>query len=227
MTVNERPARPMRRRPLLMSVVGAVVGAALIVCGGILPAEYNRDPLGLGRLTGISRLWTPDERRVDTKGGAVAYAREYDVPYRSDTVEIPLGGFLTGSDNSELEYKVRVKTGATFTYAWEVVGAADPRDFHFDQHGHTTPKAGASMTVATFKQGFGLTQQGAVTSPFDGIQGWQFSNSSEQPVVVKLRLSGFYELIAGGEAGNEAGVIANVPASQSRPQAPAALKAAP
>jgi hypothetical protein len=76
------------------------------------------------------------------------------------------------------------------------------------------------MVVSTWRQGFGLKQQGALTAPFDGIQGWQFSNSSEQPVVVRLRLSGFYDLVPVGAPGNEAGILANVPAAQARPATP-------
>lgn len=210
-------ARAMPRGRLLIALAGAAVLAVLIVLGAILPAEFNRDPLGVGRLSGLSRLWAPDDRTVDAKAGGVARAREYDIPFRSDLIEIPLGDFLAGAEKSELEYKVRMKKDATLIYAWEVVGTADPRDFHFDQHGHTTPTPGQPMTVATYRQAFGLKQQGALTAPFDGIQGWQFSNSSEKPVVVKLRLSGFYELIPGGQPGNEAGIVANVPASAARP----------
>jgi hypothetical protein len=132
-------------------------------------------------------------------------------------VEIPLGDFLAGADQSELEYKVRMQKDATLIYSWEVVGTAEPRDFRYDQHGHTTPAPGQPMTVATYKQAFGLRQQGALTAPFDGIQGWQFSNSSERPVVVRLRLSGFYALIPAGQPGNEAGIRANVPAAEARP----------
>jgi hypothetical protein len=219
MSANEQPTRPMAKGPLIAATLGALAVAALIVLGAILPAEFNLDPLGLGKVTGLSRLWAPDETKVDVKGGAVALAHEYDVPFRSDVVEIPLGDFMAGADRSELEYKVRMKKDATLIYAWEVTGAADPRDFHFDQHGHTTPAPGQPMTVATYKQAFGLKQQGALTAPFDGIQGWQFSNSSEKPVVVKLRLAGFYELIPSGQPGNEAGIVANVPANQARPAA--------
>jgi hypothetical protein len=45
--------------------------------------------------------------------------------------------------------------------------------------------------------------------------------------VVRLKITGFYELIPSGQPGNEAGVVANVPASQARPGASAALKSAP
>jgi hypothetical protein len=209
----------MARGRLIVSLIGAFALAALIVLGAILPAEFNKDPLGVGGLSGLSRLWAPEDKRVDAGQGQVARAREYDAPFRADVVEIPLGGFLSGVENSELEYKVRMKKDAALIYSWEVTGAADARDFHFDFHGHTTPKPGEAMTVSTYRQAFGLKQQGALTAPFDGIQGWQFSNSSEQPVVVKLRIAGFYDLIPSGQPGNEAGVVANVPAAQARPTA--------
>jgi hypothetical protein len=219
MTTNEQPTRPMPRARLVASTLGALVIAALIVLGAILPAEFDKDPLGVGRVTGLSRLWAPADKTVDAGRGQVARAREYQAPFRTDVVEIPLGGFLSGVENSELEYKVRMNKDATLIYAWEVGGTADARDFHYDFHGHTTPAPGQPMTVATYRQAFGLKQQGALTAPFDGIQGWQFSNSSEQPVVVRLRLAGFYELIPSGQPGNEAGVVANVPAAQARPTA--------
>ncbi|MFN9928217.1 MAG: hypothetical protein ACK53I_14900 [Phenylobacterium sp.] len=212
-----KAAPTLRKGPLILTTVGALGLGALIVFGAVLPVEFNRDPLGLGKLTGLSRLWAPAETEV--AADATARAREYATPFRTDVIEIPLGGFLEGVDRSELEYKVRMTKDATLIYAWEVVGAADARDFHFDQHGHTTPAPGQPMTVSTWRQGFGLKQQGALTAPFDGIQGWQFSNSSEQPVIVRLRLSGFYDLVPAGAPGNEAGILANVPAAQARPAA--------
>jgi len=210
----------MSRGRLLLTTGGALIAAVLIVCGAILPAQFDVDPLGLGKLTGIIRLWAPAETKVGAKSGSVPLAREYPQGFRSDTVEIPLTGFLGGRFGSELEYKVRMKKGGTLIYQWEAVGPKDTRDFHYDFHGHTTPKPGGgeAMSVATYKQAYGLKQQGALTAPFDGIQGWQFSNSSDDPLVVRLKLAGFYELIPSGEAGNEAGVIANVPAAQARPK---------
>ena len=80
-----------------------------------------------------------------------------------------------------------------------------------------TPKPGEGMTVTTWRQGFGLRQQGALTAPFEGIQGWQFSNAGDKPVVVRLRLAGFYDLVPPGAPGNEARIVANVPAAEARP----------
>ena len=199
---------------------GGLVAGALIVLGAIMPAEFNVDPLGLGKLSGISRLWAPEENEIDPNSASGPLARDYDAPLRSDTIEIPLTGFLGGAKGSELEYKVDMKEGATLVCESEVAGVEAPRDFHYDFHGHTTPKPGEEMTVATYKQAFGLKAQGSLQAPFDGIQGWQFSNSSEEPVVVRVKLTGFYELIPSGEEGNLAGIIANVPAAQARPDIP-------
>ena len=215
--MTPEPTRTMPRGRLILAILGAAVLAGLIVLGVILPVEFNRDPLGVGKLSGLSRLWAPKDTVVGSETAGVARAREYDTAFRTDVIEIPLGDFLAGADRSELEYKVRMKKDATLIFAWEVVGAKDPRDFRYDQHGHTTPAPGQPMTVATYKQAFGLKQQGALTAPFDGIQGWQFANSSETPVVVRVRLAGFYELVPSGQPGNEAGIVANVPAAQARP----------
>jgi hypothetical protein len=217
-------ALPLKR--LLLATLGALAVAAVIICTAILPAEYNIDPFGVGKLSGLSRLWAPEQQKVDPNSGAVPRAREYERAFRTDTVEIPLTGFLGGRFGSELEYKVKLDKDATLIYEWEIIGATDARDFHYDFHGHTTPKSPTeSMTVATYKQSFGVKQRGALTAPFTGIHGWQFSNSSDNPLVVRVKLSGFYDLIPSGEPGNEAGVIANVPAAEARPKDDPRVKA--
>lgn len=215
---------PLKR---LLILTGCTVFAAIvIVLAVVMPAEYNVDPLGVGKLSGISRLWAPPEITVNPNSGSVPRAREYEQGFRTDTIEIPLTGFMGGRFGSELEYKVRMKKDATLLYEWEVVGAVDTRDFHYDFHGHTTPKSPTeSMTVATYKQAFGLRQRGALTAPFDGIQGWQFSNASDNALVVRLKLSGFYDLVPAGQPGNEAGVVPNVPASDARPKEDPRVKA--
>lgn len=220
MSLDDQHLRPMDKGRLLLLTLLAFVAAFIIVFGAIVPAEFGRDPTGLGKLGGLSRLWAPPEKTLNANAGSVARAHEYPTGFRTDVIEIPLTGFLGGRTGSELEYKVRTRKDATFIYEWQATGVDRADDFHYDFHGHTTVAPGESMTVATYKQAFGLRQQGALTAPFDGIQGWQFSNSSEKPVVVRIKLAGFYDLIPAGEEGNLAGIVANVPAAQSRPAIP-------
>lgn len=204
-------------RTLAIITGGGLVAGALIVLGAILPAEYNYDPLGLGKLSGIGRLWAPEEIKVDTNSASGPLARESEMPPRTDVIEIPLTDFLGGAKGSELEYKVAMKQGAQLIYEWEAIGASKPEDIAYDFHGHTTPEPGQRMEVATYKQARGLKQTGSLTAPFDGIQGWQFSNFAEGPVVIRVKLTGFYELVPAGQEGNLAGIVANVPAAQARP----------
>jgi hypothetical protein len=224
MSLEDQHLRPMAKGRLLLLTLLTFVAAFVIVFGAIVPAEFGRDPTGLGKLGGLSRLWAPPEKTIDPNAGSAARAHEYPTGYRTDVIEIPLTSFLGGHAGSELEYKVRLKKDATFIYEWTVTGADRADDFHYDFHGHTTPAPGEAMTVATYRQAFGLHQQGALNAPFEGIHGWQFSNSSEKPVVVRIKLAGFYDLIPAGEEGNLAGIVANAPAARSRPATPPELK---
>ncbi len=214
MTTEGQISNPLPAGKMLALTAVALVVASLVVFGAILPAEFNWDPLGLGRVTGLSRLWAPKQVAFDASGSSVPVAREYAVGFRSDTIEIPLrpDGDRRGGD--ELEYKVRMAKDATLVFEWSVADIPNPEEFYYDFHGHTTVP-GAEMTVATYKQATGTSANGALTAPFDGIHGWFFQNQSVNPVVVRVKISGFYELIPPGEAGNEARIVANVPADKA------------
>jgi hypothetical protein len=204
---------PSKKRVLTLTAIGFVVGS-VIVLGAIMPAEYNRDPLGLGRLSGLDRLWAPPEVEFDLSATSVPYAHEYTGSFRSDVIEIPL---TSGDDRfrgNELEYKVRMSEGATMIYEWEVLDIENPEEFYYDFHGHTTVE-GEEMTVATYEQALGGKDSGSLIAPFDGVHGWYYQNQSVDPVVVRLKVSGFYDLIPCCELGNEAGIVANVPASEA------------
>jgi hypothetical protein len=208
-------SKPMSAGRILALTAGGLVVASVAMFGAILPAEFNVDPLGIGKATGLSRLWAPPEVAFDTsKAGTGPLAREYEIGFRSDTIEIPLRDGDDRTRGNELEYKVRMKKDATLIYEWSVADIANPEEFYYDFHGHTVVE-GQDMTVATYKQATGTSAKGALTAPFDGVHGWFLQNQSAKPVVVKIRLSGFYELIEPGDTGNDAGIFANVPAAEA------------
>jgi hypothetical protein len=144
--------------------------------------------------------------------GAGPGARYYSGGYRSDFVEIPLTVAGSAERGEELEYKVRMKAGDTLAYSWSVSGITNPEEFYFDFHGEAPAKeAGAEGTVVEYKQATGTQSHGTLVAPFDGVFGWYLQNQSEKPVVVHLKISGFYALVPPGEYGNEAGIEANKP----------------
>lgn len=200
-------AVPPTRRTIFLLTAGASVAAFFILFAAVLPAEYNRDPTGLGRLTGIGALWAPEEKKFIAGTATAPAARSYPTPFRSDVMEFPLASGDDRNGGNELEYKVRVEKGGSYIYSWTVSGVDDPEEFYTEFHGHTLSD-GQAMTVADYRKASGTADNGVLTASFTGIHGWYFQNQSVGPVTVRLRLSGFYTLIPAGEPGNERGLTA-------------------
>jgi hypothetical protein len=200
---DERKTPALGRSRLLAIAAAALLGASAIFTLFVLPAEFHRDPTGFGRLTGLDRVAGPEVVSVAAApAGPNATTRFYGSPFRSDTIEIT----LPPDEKNELEYKVQMRPGETLTYSWAVTGdEAHPEWFYYDFHGESRPNApDAKATVMEYKQSTGLASNGALVAPFEGVHGWYFQNQSDKPLVVHLKLSGFYQLIPPGEYGNEA-----------------------
>lgn len=216
MSVAEQPSLHVPKSQLLWMVLGALVVATVIVVCFVLPAEFRIDPTGIGRMTGVIRLAgaktvSASELQAppDASGASTAAVRYYDSGYRSDFVDIPLKSGET-SFGSELEYKVHMKAGGTIAYAWSVTGIENPEEFYYDFHGEAPPKdPAAEATVVEYRQATGTHSSGTLVAPFEGVFGWYLQNQSVKPVVVRLKISGFYELVPAGQYGNDAGIEAN------------------
>ena len=199
---------PPSRRNVLLIVLAASLAAIVILFVAVLPAEYNRDPTGLGKLTGIASLWAPEENIVSASSPGQALAQHsYPTAFRSDVLDIDLNDADRRDGSEQVEYKVRMAKGASYIYSWEVVGVADPEEFYTEFHGHTLAQ-GKAMTVSNYRKATGVSDNGVLTAPFAGVHGWYFQNQSAKPVKLRLRIAGFYTLIPDGQPGNEAGLHA-------------------
>ena len=173
-------------RALVWRVAGALLAATAITVLLVLPAEFGIDPSGLGKRTGLLELAATPAK----PGTAVAHF--YAAPWRSDVIDIPLKAF------EELEYKVQMRAGETLLYSWSVdQGGLVYSDFHGES---TAPgKPARAQTVQSYRvdgkeDGVGASS-GALVAPFDGIHGWYWINLGEAPIVVHLRLSGYYRML--------------------------------
>lgn len=195
-------ANPPSPGRLAAYVIGGFAVASAITLCAILPAEFHLDPTGVGAATGLMGLSAAPEAKsapaAATAGGGPApaqvLARSYPAPFRTDTIDIPLKSAESG-EGSEVEYKVRMKAGESLVYSWSV--QAPPEEFYFDFHSEKRPAS--KETVISHEQAVGIARNGSLTAPFDGIDGWYFQNQSVKPVVVHLKLSGFYTLLPGGK----------------------------
>jgi hypothetical protein len=205
---GQAPQPPSGPRLLAWTGAAFVVAAAITVCF-VMPAEFHRDPLGVGKLTGLGRLAAPKEVAAPAPpaGAAATPARFYSAPWRTDEIVIDLPG--DAAPGSELEYKVRMKPGATLVYSWSETGAP-PEEFYSDFHGQTIPaKLGSDegIKVATYRQTTGSGGSGALVAPLDGVHGWYLQNQAVKAARVTLKLAGFYELVPPGQTGNETGIL--------------------
>lgn len=203
---EERKTPSLKATRLLAIAAAAFLGASAIFVLFVLPAEFHRDPTGFGKATGLDRLAGPEIVTVAAApAGPNATTRFYASAFRNDVIEITLP---PGDGKGELEYKVKMRPGGTLTYSWNVTGdEAHPEWFYYDFHGESRPNPpDAKATVMEYKQSTGLNSNGALVAPFEGVHGWYFQNQSDKPLVVHLKLSGFYELIPPGEYGNEGGI---------------------
>lgn len=189
-------------KTLALIAGGGLLAGTLIVVGAILPAEYNVDPLGLGKLSGIARLWAPAEKEYD---GSTTPAFTGATTIQHHTFEIPLGA--SDWPEAALEYKFMMKPGQAYLYTWKVEASAgstaELKPIEVDFHGHTLAADGKEMTVAEYKKTTALTDTGSLSAPFEGIHGWYWKNTNADPVTVKLEVWGFYELVPPGQPGNE------------------------
>lgn len=108
-------------------------------------------------------------------------------PFRSDTLEFDLAPQKT--PGWRLEYKVGAKAGDAFVYSITATGAVIS-----EFHNEMLP----STAVMFYREEAATTaSHGQFVSPANGAHGWYFANTTDKPVKVRLKLSGYYTLEPG------------------------------
>lgn len=165
-TQEPRTASPRR---ILAATGLALVVAAVVVVTFVLPAEYGIDPLGTGRLLGLTAL-------ADARPGVMA---PQTVAFREDTIEYVLTPF------ESVEYKYRLEMGGSMVYSWRATGLVE-YDFHAE------PDDAPEGYAESFDQAEAAAAHGTYTAPFTGIHGWFWENRTQADVTVTLTTAGFY-----------------------------------
>lgn len=126
---------------------------------------------------------------------------------QGDWIEVPLAantfweqtlGYRTGEYDipvpagSDLEYKLSMQQGAIVVYDWEVV-MPDPSLLKVEFHGHTERVGNAPGTLMYYKIHSDGREGGTLRAPFTGIHGWYLNNTSDDDIVVRLKVAGVYD----------------------------------
>jgi len=160
-------------KSILIAAGLALVIACVLLITTILPAEFNIDPLGTGKLLGIAGMSEDDQTSV----GAL---NKQDLDYFPDTYTVTLEPF------ESLEFKYRLSEGATMLFKWESTG-----EVFFDMH---SEKDGVSPEEysPSFDQRQSEKEYGSYTAPFSGIHGWYWENRNSSAITITLNASGFF-----------------------------------
>jgi hypothetical protein len=91
--------------------------------------------------------------------------------------------------NRGIEYKFAMQQFKKMTYQWQTDGTA----LFFDLHGE--PEGDTSGYYESYAITTADEMKGSFTTPFAGIHGWYWKNTSDQEVTIKLTVSGEYTVI--------------------------------
>jgi hypothetical protein len=186
--MNSTETQPLPSLPqLLKATAVAAIAATTLLVSVVLPAEYGVDPIGIGKVLGLSRLRSPGPSKpaepVNAESPAVLTQRS--APFRNDEISIVL------KPGEGAEIKATMNKSDRFMYSWTAEGG--PVDF--DMHGEEfNAPAGDYTSFSKKKQQ--TNDNGAFIAPFDGIHGWYWANKGTSPVTVIVKTSGFYEKLA-------------------------------
>ena len=200
--MNTHNTHPLPTMPQLIKATGlALLAAGIILITTVLPAEHGIDPTGIGKALGLTTLSAPSGEAAsaptpDASAAtllpssataaapvaqtSVATVSKSEVPFRSDEM------MLTLQAGEGTEIKATMRKGEQFVFTW----AAEGGKVNFDMHGER-PNAGAEFT-SYWKDKQQTSARGTFVAPFDGTHGWYWRNRGDQPVTVKVEVSGFY-----------------------------------
>ena len=172
----------LSNKALLKATLVALVIAGTVFISFILPAEYDIDPTGIGAKLGLTALANP-VATVAIKAEAKANGINSVSKQAADVIEVivPAG--------RGVEYKFAMTQFTKMEYQWQTDGSALFFDLHGEPEGDTTGYY-ESYAIATLTE-----MKGSFTTPFTGVHGWYWKNTSDKAVVVKLTVSGEYAIV--------------------------------
>jgi hypothetical protein len=172
--MSDPTSRPSPKKILIATAVALLTAAALLF-GAVLPAEYGIDPLGTGKLLGLLALGQTQPIAIETD------------EYRVDHAELSL------YPAEWVEYFYRIDEGSNMMFTWAATG---PVNINF----HASPDGAPAGYAESFGPQNGEEGHGTYTAPFTGIHGWYWENIGTEKITITLTTAGFYTSAEEGRA---------------------------
>ncbi len=191
-------------KKLVKSTIIAAVSAAVVLVTVVMPAEYNIDPTGVGKVLGLTTMGEIKQSlaQESENGMGEVVSNTISSEVASDPniqSSMPIGEaekmLMPAIQKQQMtvelkpgqatEIKLAMPESASVNFKWTTSGGG----LNYDTHGDpvNAPKG--------FYHGYGKgrneTQQtGTLKAAFDGKHGWFWRNRTESPVSVTLEVEG-------------------------------------
>jgi hypothetical protein len=96
---------------------------------------------------------------------------------------------VTIAPAKRIEVKLVMKKGQKADFAWATNGA----EVAYNLHGEVPTDP--SVKAHVYKRGASRAEQGSIDAVFDGVHGWSFRNTGDQPVTVTVKASGQFSAL--------------------------------
>ena len=195
-------------RAIGFSLLVALAIAALVLVTIIWPAEYGKDPTGVGEFLGLM-IMTPETEPAEPVATSISTGAQAEkvipigdpgtehmelasrdniqareVAYRNDTADVTL------RSGEWVEYKAELLEGDPLLYTWTASGGEIYTDFHADP---TVDKASYPEKYwLRYEESEKVAGHGLIIAPFTGNHGWYWVNRNPDPVSIHIEVSGFY-----------------------------------
>lgn len=192
------------KKSIIKQILIALVIATVLLVSAVLPAEYNIDPLGIGKATGFSKLYVGDKEAENTAGSQTPHkvltldnVGSGDASPRPVAADNPAPASQLAERTDEvsvlvpagkgLEYKVDMLKYGRMKYEW----ITDKGELYFDFHGEVK---NVNDYFESYTLAYANNMAGSMTAPFEGPHGWYFKNNSNEDITVKIKMKGQYLL---------------------------------
>lgn len=167
--------------------------AVALLATTILPAEYGVDPIGTGRLLGLTRMGevkqaehAAETATVPATTAPASPAARTSVPATAQTAEVK----ITLQPDEGREVKADMRAGDRIAYAWSTGGPEVRFELHGEEHDAPADK------YTSYEKGSSAGEKGDFQAPFDGMHGWYWRNRTTAPVTITVTATGTFRSFA-------------------------------
>lgn len=181
-------------KQLIRSSLIALTVATTLMLTVVLPAEFGRDPTGVGTLLGLTEMGRIKQSLAQESARSAQHTEEtvtantpVTAPLKTSTVAMSDRQdemSVTLAPDQATEIKVSTDKGEKITYNWSSTGQTT-----FDTHGDSKE---LKIDYHSYGKGSQKADQGIIVAKFTGHHGWYWRNRTTVPLTITLKTQGKY-----------------------------------